>query len=227
MNCAFSIPHIDDYPPSLDDTERDQIKAAEIRAARVIAPRKSSIRSTAEKDTLLLRDWVLPIFATFSNLAFNRVRAGSWPGRKADLESREFLDSLAAAAGMNSPDAWMAGGGYIIRAEIRNDIERSAEWERHQERLLELIDAPGNTATAHFEAPNGSEPASSWQQRRTSERIEEGVMPDLPELSESTKRKLAINVNDGKGAHPSTLRIYADVFTKALSRKVTVEEIES
>jgi hypothetical protein len=62
----------------------------------------------------------------------------------ADSESRDFLKALAALAGMNSPDAWMAGGGHIIRSEIQSEIERSSEWQRHQEKLLELADAPDN-----------------------------------------------------------------------------------
>src|ERR1700722_657665 len=192
MNYAFSIPQIDDYPPDLDDTERDQIKAAEIHAARVIALKKSSVRSAAEKETLLLRDWVLPIFAAFSKLAFDRAKVGSWPIHKADLESREFLDSLAASAGMNSPDAWMADGCHVIRAEIRNDIEHSAEWERHQEKLLELADVVNDATIAHIGARSGSEAGGSPQQGCPSDGIAEGAMPDIPELSESTKRKLSI-----------------------------------
>jgi hypothetical protein len=138
MNYAFSIPHIDDYPTYLDDAERDQIKDAEIRAARVIALKKKSVRSTTETEALLLRDWVLPIFAAFSNLALNRARTRSWPIYKADLESREFLDSLAGLAGMNSPDASMAGGGRIIRERIRNYLEDSSEWKQHQKNCLSL-----------------------------------------------------------------------------------------
>jgi hypothetical protein len=144
MKQTISIPNISgsDYPLDFDDSERDKIKAAEIRAARVVALKKSSVRSTAERETLLLRDWVLPIFAAFSNLACNRAKAAAWPIHKTDQESREFLKVLAASAGMNSPDAWMGGGGRIIRAEIQHEIEDSSEWRRHTEALLELLDAP-------------------------------------------------------------------------------------
>jgi hypothetical protein len=135
MNDAFSIPHIGDYQTDLKDAERDKIKAAELRAEQVIALKQSSVRSKAEKETLVLREWVLPIFAAFSSLALTRARTGSWPIHKADLESRKFLDSLAASAGMNSPDAWMAGGGHIIREKVRNYLEDSSEWKQHQEKL--------------------------------------------------------------------------------------------
>jgi hypothetical protein len=217
MNCAFSIPHIDDYPADLDDAERDRIKAAEIRAARVVALKKSSVRSEAEKETLLLRDWVLPIFAAFSNLAFNRAKGGTWPIHKADSESREFVKVLAASAGMNSPDAWMAGGGRIIRSEIQNEIEGSPQWKRHQEKLLELADAPDNTAaptSADIKALKGGEPEKESEALRRTEEASsrqpdpalltpipsqataEGEITDLPELSESAKRKLAIKWSD-------------------------------
>jgi hypothetical protein len=140
----FSIPNIDYYPSDLDDMELDQIKAAELRAAGVIALKRSSVRSDAEKETLLLRDWVLPIFDAFSKLALKRAKKGTWPIHKADSESHEFLENLAASAGMNSPDAWMERGGTIIRAEIQREIESSSEWKEHQEKLLELLDARDN-----------------------------------------------------------------------------------
>jgi len=209
MNSAFSIPIVKYYPPDLDDTERDKIKIAELRAAQVIARKQSSVRSRAEKETLLLRDWVFPIFAAFSNLALNRAKEGTWPIHKADSESREFLKVLASSAGMNSPDAWMAGGGRIIRAEIQNEIEHSSEWKRHQEKLLDLVDAPDYTAVSTIvdvEALNGSEPKKSFEEASSqqpkpevpdlaaspSQGIAEGAMVDLPELSEPTKLKLAI-----------------------------------
>jgi hypothetical protein len=214
MQHTISIPNINinDYPQDFDDSERDKTKAAELRAARVIALKRSSVGSTAEKETLLLRDWILPIFDAFSKLAFNRAKEATWPIHKADSESRKFLEAIAASAGMNSPDAWMAGGGRIIRAEIQKEIEDSSEWKRHQERLLELMDAEDNAVvptTADIEALNGSEPAPRRAEEASSQptpqvpdpalpaatpsqRIAEGAVADLPELSESTKRKLSI-----------------------------------
>jgi hypothetical protein len=41
------------------------------------------------------------------------------------------------------------------------------------------------------------------------------------------KKLILGHVNEGKGARPNTLKIYADAFTKGLNRKVTVAEIES
>src|SRR5580704_4021376 len=99
MNYRFSIPNIDYYPPDLDDSERDKIKAAELRAAQVVALKQSSVRLKAEEEALLLRDWVLPIFAAFSKLAVSRAKVGAWAIHKADSESREFLKALAASAG--------------------------------------------------------------------------------------------------------------------------------
>jgi hypothetical protein len=138
------IPTIDNYPADFDDTERDRIKAAELRAARVVAQKLRSVRSKTEEEILLLRDWVFPIFGAFSSLALKRAKEGTWPFHKTVAESHEFLEALAASAGMNSPDAWMAGGGVIIRAEIIGALESSEEWKRHQEKLLELMDAPAH-----------------------------------------------------------------------------------
>jgi hypothetical protein len=170
MSHTFGIPKIDYYPSDLDDTELDQIKAAELRAAGVIALKRSSVRSEAEKKTLLLRDWVLQIFDAFSKLAFKRAKKGIWAIHKADSESREFLDHLAAAAGMNGPDAWMAGGGTIIRAEIQREIEDSPEWKAHQEKLLELIDARDNAViptTANTEIREAIAAGSKfWKERQ-------------------------------------------------------------
>jgi hypothetical protein len=133
--------NIDDYPSDFNDTERDKIKAAELGATRVIAQKQSSIRSQVEGDSLLVRDWILPIFAVFSRLACKRVEQGTWPVYKADAESREFVCLLAVSAGMNHPKSWMAGRP-IIRSEIRNEIENSPEWKGHQDKLLDLIDGP-------------------------------------------------------------------------------------
>jgi hypothetical protein len=218
MNYRFSIPNIDYYPPDLDDSERDKIKAAELRAAQVVALKQSSVRLKAEEEALLLRDWVLPIFAAFSKLAVSRAKVGAWAIHKADSESREFLKALAASAGMNSADAWMAGGGRIIRAEIKKELEDSSEWKRHQEELLELINAQDNAVVptnADIGAPNGSEPKKatealfrgeevSTRQSKPqvpapallaatpSQGIADGAMAAIPALSDPTKRKLAI-----------------------------------
>jgi len=158
------IPNIDDtdtdYPSDFDDRERNKIKAAELRAARVVAGKQSSVRSKADEEALFLRDWVLPIFAAFSKLALNRAKEGTWHGHQVDSESRMFLRLLAASAGLNSPDSWMAGGGRIIRTEIWNKIEHSSEWKRHQEEQLVLIDGPGevSTETVHKNAAASGEP---------------------------------------------------------------------
>jgi hypothetical protein len=136
------IPNVDRYPPDFNDAERDAIKVAELRAARVVGPKLRSVLAKAEEETLLVREWVLPIFAAFSKLALRRAKEGAWSLHKTDAESVEFLEALAASAGMNSPDAWMAGGGFVIRAEIWRALEDSEEWNRHREQLIELVDPP-------------------------------------------------------------------------------------
>jgi hypothetical protein len=50
------------------------------------------------------------------------------------------------------------------------------------------------------------------------------------ELANQTKieKKLTLgHVNDGKGAHPRTLKIYADAFAQELGRPVSIAELES
>jgi hypothetical protein len=157
------IPKIDEYPSDFDDTERDRIKAAELRAAGVVAPKLRSARSKSEEETVLLRGWILPIFAAFSNLALKRAKEGTWSIHKTDTESHKFLEAVAASAGMNSPDAWMADGGLIIRGEIWRELEDSEEWKRHQEKLLDVIDAPDHPAVIpeaqRNQQPDGSEAA--------------------------------------------------------------------
>ena len=34
-------------------------------------------------------------------------------------------------------------------------------------------------------------------------------------------------VNDGKGAHPKTLKLYADAFARELNRSITVPDLEA
>ncbi len=49
------------------------------------------------------------------------------------------------------------------------------------------------------------------------------------QLSEETglpKRQILGHVNERKGAHPFTLKVYADTFTKALKRTITVADLE-
>ena len=41
------------------------------------------------------------------------------------------------------------------------------------------------------------------------------------------KKLILGHVNDGKGAHPRTIKTYAEAFTKKLNRSVTVAELES
>jgi hypothetical protein len=138
------IPNVDRYPPDFNDAERDAIKIAELRAARVIRPKLKSFLAKAEEETLLVREWVLPIFEAFSKLALRRAKEGAWSLHKTDTESVDFLEALAGSAGMNSPDAWMAGGGFVIRTEIWSALEGSEEWTRHREQLLGLVDSPSS-----------------------------------------------------------------------------------
>ena len=191
------IPNVDRYPPDFNDAERDRIKAAELRAAGVIALNLKSVRSMAEAETVLLRDWVLPIFVAFSHLALKRAKEGAWSIHKTDAESHQFLKALAASAGMNSPDAWMAGGGLIIRAEIWRELEDSQEWNRHREKLLELVDAPDHAAVIpeaqRNQQPDGSEAAvtsaepnpfpEGHRSHQVWERLPRGIREALSRLS--------------------------------------------
>jgi hypothetical protein len=97
---------------------------------------------------------------------------------------------------MNSPDAWMAGGGHIIRAEIRNQIEESAEFKRHQEKLLELVDARDSAVGSSVPV----ELTTDWGRRLATR-----TMADLPELpadlqnrfeTQKANAELALNVRD-------------------------------
>lgn len=151
------IPNVDRYPPDFSDAERDAIKVAELRAARVVGRKLRTVVAKAEEETLLVREWVLPIFGAFSKLALRRAKEGVWSLHKTDTESVEFLEALAASAGMNSPDAWMAGGGFVIRAEIWSALEHSEEWNQHRDRLLELIDVADREAISETQQSNPRE----------------------------------------------------------------------
>jgi hypothetical protein len=50
---------------------------------------------------------------------------------------------------------------------------------------------------------------------------------ELAKASELDKKLILGHVNQGKGTHPSTLKRYADVFSKKLGRSVTVAELKS
>jgi hypothetical protein len=188
---TFRIPNIDinDCSSHLDDTERDKIKAAELRAVLAIKSKQSSIRSQAEQVTLLLRDWVLPIFATFSKLACNRVSEGVWHIHKAEMESREFVELLAALAGMNSPDAWMAGRRRLIRAEIWEEIEKSREWKSHQQEMLHLIDGANKVVTENEHGSATQPPATS--------KLPDPSSADVPTVADI---EAALNYGDRKKA---------------------------
>jgi hypothetical protein len=77
MHHTIRIPNINinHYPQDFDDSERDKIKAAELRAAQVIALKQSSVRSMAEKETLL--------FAALGSSDLRRVfEAGFQSGKR-------------------------------------------------------------------------------------------------------------------------------------------------
>jgi hypothetical protein len=201
------IPSIgtDDYPSDFDDAERDKIKAAELRATRVIGEKHSSIRSQAEGDSLLVHDWILPIFVAFSKLACKRVEEGTWPIHKADVESREFTKLLAVSAGMNSPQAWMGGGGPIIRGEIWNEIENSPEWKGHQEKLLDLIDVPNKVVTETEGEIAALRPATT--------KVPDASSEDLPTVADI---EAALNRGDRKKAVALRCRLENDCKIKDL-----------
>jgi hypothetical protein len=50
---------------------------------------------------------------------------------------------------------------------------------------------------------------------------------DISKASEIAKKLILGHVNDGKGAHPSTLAEYARTFSEKLGRHVTVAELEA
>jgi hypothetical protein len=137
---AVKVPPIADtaYPSDLNNSERDLIKAAELSAALSIERKRSAGQSGEQRDTLLLQEWVLPIFTAFSKLACDRVRRQEWSLHEADAKSRTFLKLLASSAGMSSPDSWMAGT-IVIRSEVQKQVDNSSEWKKHKERLLQSI----------------------------------------------------------------------------------------
>jgi hypothetical protein len=133
----FPDPTINHYPADFDDTDREKIKVAEILVTASIKEKKDSVQSPAERDNLLLRDWVLPIFAVASELACERVRSGLWRVHKAEPEMLKYLGYLTRAAGLNSETEWMVGDRTpVIRADIQSQIDRSAEWNTHLQRLV-------------------------------------------------------------------------------------------
>jgi len=121
------------------------------------------------------------------------------------------------------------------------DIAAGVAWAEHTGRPLEVLRPASPRADANFDAIHAK--VQEWTKKgynrlesvhrnitgRNIDRLRRECGWSFDDLAEKTglDKKLVLgHVNEGKGAHPSTLKIYADAFAKGLDRKVTVSELK-
>ena len=133
------------YPGDFPPESRARVEAEKIRAGREFDSAKQAARWTSDVEALV-RHYILRIFLVFANEA---CALRLWPVEKMDLNCREFLRLLTIAA--HSEKGYDRGGGRLrdmnsnwngaILPEVEREFEKTTEWQRYQDALLESAEA--------------------------------------------------------------------------------------
>lgn len=137
------------YPPDFPHESRARVEAEKIRAGRDFDSAKLTAKWNSDVETHLRR-YILRTFLVFANEA-RSLRL--WPVADMDTKCREFLRSLTIdahyekgydRAGGRLRDMNSSWNGAIL-SEVQQDFEKTQEWQRYLDALLEVAEAQGAT----------------------------------------------------------------------------------
>jgi hypothetical protein len=137
------------YPSDFPSAARAAVTAKKIRAGLELAQAKQIEHSLSEVEAAL-RHYILQVFIAFAENAFMLARQGLWTVERVDDQSREFLRlTMIEACAEKGRDGATAGtwashmDGSILPA-IQREFEKSPEWRRYLDGLLELAELQAN-----------------------------------------------------------------------------------
>jgi hypothetical protein len=211
----------DSYHREFPPAARAKVKAKKILAARNFEEAKQSLRRVTEVEAAL-RTYILQVFLSFAEEAFALGRQGVWSADQVEGESREFLRRTAIEAGAEKgfdpsghplPTMISNWSGAIL-PEVQRELEKSPEWKRFTDGLLELAELQAGRTTA------GSRPgtvetvpladmnlAQGTGVPAATAAVQQAACPDLGEAArpadtESTAQPHAAEFVEGRGARP-------------------------
>jgi hypothetical protein len=135
------------YPQEFPATARAKVAAKKIVAAREFAEKRQGLRRDSEVEAAL-RVYILQVFLSFAEGAFELGRQGVWSIDQVEAHAREFLRRTAIEAnaemGFNRAGhklRSMVGNwdGHIL-PEIQQKLEKTPEWKQYTDGLLELAE---------------------------------------------------------------------------------------
>ena len=131
------------YPPDFPSQSRARVKAEAIRASGDLEKAKQAARWASEVEAATRR-YILRLFAVFAEEACKLGRLGLWTVERVDSESREFLRCATIHAPRRDKSGRQVGklvdGFGFIEPQVQRDLEKSAEWRRYQDDLLEIAE---------------------------------------------------------------------------------------
>jgi hypothetical protein len=133
------------YPPEFPRPSRARIEAAKIRAASGLEETKAQLSGVTNVEAEI-RKYVLQVFAAFTQEALALGQQAVWDVERVDREVREFLSCFALEAQLQKgydsqgrPTIPLTDRVFgRILPEVRLEFEKSAEWRRYQEDLLNV-----------------------------------------------------------------------------------------
>lgn len=136
------------HPREFPESSQTCILAELVQGGRDFERAKQETRGTAEVEALL-RTYILRVFIVFVREAAQLGHKGIWSATNIDAQARKFLDWLTShcyyqkgydRAGQRLSD-WISHIDGSIRRDVRREFERSPEWTRYEDILLEVSNA--------------------------------------------------------------------------------------
>jgi hypothetical protein len=139
-----------EFPPAA----QAKVKATKIWAARDFETARENLGRVTEVE-VALRAYVLQVFLSFAEQAFELGRQGVWSVGQIDQDSREFLRRTAIEAGAeNGFDRWghrlssmISNSSGAILPEVQREFEKSPEWKRFTDGLLDVAELQAGKVT--------------------------------------------------------------------------------
>jgi hypothetical protein len=136
------------YPPEFPEESRNRVLSKELRAVREFDNAKQEASHDAQVEGLL-RHCILWVFSTFVEEASELGRQRIWTAHQLESQACEFLRQLTIwihhekgydRSGRPLRDMVSSWDGSIL-PEVKRMFERSPEWQKYQDILLEVAES--------------------------------------------------------------------------------------
>jgi hypothetical protein len=197
---------------------------------------------------LIFRGRWFSVTAHEATLLVGDELTGEWYDSWLDDRAKWFLEDTLARLREKDPKADPSAPPFLTQNDL-DRIEHDLQFEqlrivtnykgvsaRRVQEAIELRKAAAASATAELTPAEtgGTIGADTGKVKsvfgRNIDRLRKECgwsFDDLAKVTDLDKKLILGHVNDGKGAHPKTLAIYASVFTEKMGRRVTVAELET